>query len=57
MDFMDIVYKYEISEAIKLIVESVNNRSWVIELREADAIKSREILAETLDPLARDLNG
>jgi hypothetical protein len=57
MCMVDVVYKYDLSQAVKETVDIVNDSSWIIELRAADAERSIEILAQTLNPIARDLLG
>ena len=55
MCLVEVIYKYDLSEAVKETKEIVDNSNWIVEITQADDQKSLEILAETLTPIARDL--
>jgi hypothetical protein len=55
MCLVEVIYKYDLSEAVKETKEIVDNSNWIVEITQADDQKSMEILAETLTPIARDL--
>ena len=55
MCMVEVIYKYDLSDAVKETKEIVDNDDWIISIRQADGDRSLEILAETMTPIARDL--
>jgi hypothetical protein len=55
MCVVEVVYKYNLSDAVKETKAIVDNSQWIIDIREASTNKSKEILAKTLRPIAHQL--
>ena len=55
MCMVEVIYKYDLSDAVKETKEIVDSGDWIVEIRQADGERTKEILGETLTPIARDL--
>jgi hypothetical protein len=54
---MKVVYKFNLSAAVKETIELVNNQNWIIEICQADGKAYKDILAKALEPIASGLLG
>ena len=55
MCMVEVIYKFELSDAVKETVNIMNNQDWIIEIRQADGKAYSDILAKTLQPVASSL--
>jgi hypothetical protein len=55
MCLVEVIYKYNLSEAVKETKAIVDDSQWIIDIREASYNDSMAILGETMIPIARDL--
>ena len=52
---VEVIYKYDLSDAVKEVKAIVSDENWISEIRAADGNRSLEILGDTLDPIAEKL--